>query len=214
MVCNNSVLDLVFVVDSSGSIEEANPTDGSFDNYELLKTFVSNIIGLLDIGEDKVRVGLVRFSNFVNSEFYLNTTFVKSELQNRVLNMDFIGGTTNTSGALREMRLHQFVEVNGDRPDVPNVAVIITDGASNEDQDQTIPEAQLAHEAGIQIISVGITDKINRTELEQISSPPQELGKNYFVSDDFMSLNVEVKNAFVTETCSSVAGKFLLMGRM
>ena len=121
--------------------------------------------------------------------------------------MGFIGGTTNTSGALREMRLHQFVEANGDRPDVPNVAIVITDGASTEDQNQTIPEAQLAHEAGIQIISVGITDKINVTELEQISSPPQELGKNYFISDDFMSLDVEVKDAVVTETCSAVAGK-------
>ncbi len=52
--------DLVFVVDSSGSIQDKNPPDNSFDNWELTLQFIANFINQLNIGIDDVRVGLVR----------------------------------------------------------------------------------------------------------------------------------------------------------
>ena len=41
------------------------------------------------------------------------------------------GGMTNTAAALRHLRTNMLTEANGDRHNVTNFAVIITDGASN-----------------------------------------------------------------------------------
>ena len=47
-----------------------------------------------------------------------------------ILSFPYTGGSTNTAAAL-ETILDMFTEENGDRPDVPNYAVIITDGESD-----------------------------------------------------------------------------------
>ena len=53
------------------------------------------------------------------------------------------------------VRTEGFTEANGDQPGVPNIIVIFTDGNSNINELQTIPEALLAKKAGIHIIVVG-----------------------------------------------------------
>ena len=52
-----------------------------YDNWELLKSFVSGMVEILDIGENRVRVGLVNFSNTITSVFHLNTTYDKTEIK-------------------------------------------------------------------------------------------------------------------------------------
>ena len=58
------------------------------------------------------------------------------------------GGTTNTPEAIRLMYEQQFIEIRGDRPTVPNIGVIITDGRSNVNPDDTIPNAVQAQALG------------------------------------------------------------------
>ena len=54
-----------------------------------------------------------------------------------------------------------FTVINGDRPDVVDVAICITDGNSTWERDQTIPQAVIAHNRNITTFSVGITDDID-----------------------------------------------------
>ena len=44
------------------------------------------------------------------------------------LSMPYLEGTTNTAAAIANMRDAMFTNENGDRDDVPNVAVVMTDG--------------------------------------------------------------------------------------
>ena len=37
------MVDLCVVLDSSGSIKDRNPTDGSYDNWELILSFVKGV---------------------------------------------------------------------------------------------------------------------------------------------------------------------------
>ena len=55
-----------------------------------------------------------------------------------------LSGATNTQEALELMRTQQF-STSADRAGVPNVAILITDGESTVQQDQTIPAAARAH---------------------------------------------------------------------
>jgi len=201
--CNSATVDLVFVVDSSGSIEEAGA-----GNWNLVLNFVNQVINQLNIGETQTRVAVTRFANIGESMFNLNTDYNKQSIQNRVIGISYVDGNTNTSGGIRDMHFNQFTEPNGDRLGVPNVAIIITDGVSTYDKARTIPDAIDARNNGIKIISVGITNAIDENELRQMSSMPQEEGRNYFRSADFNQLDTIV-DAIVAETCTVVSSEFL-----
>ena len=47
-------------------------------------------------------------------------------------NLRFSGGTTNTASALRLLRDEMFTPERGDRPDNINVAILLTDGKSDD----------------------------------------------------------------------------------
>ena len=84
----------------------------------------------------------------------------------------YIEGFTNTSGGLRLMRTVQFTPERGDRPDAPNVAVVITDATSNKDQNLTIPEAFAAQAAGVAVFPIGFTNemKVRKREILKIEN--------------------------------------------
>ena len=48
------------------------------------------------------------------------------------------------------------VPLLGDRPGVPNVGLVLTDGESNVNKEDTIPEANAARQEGIILFAVGI----------------------------------------------------------
>ena len=66
--------------------------------------------------------------------------------------MPFLDANTNTSGGLYVMMTQVFNVTNGDRPDVPDTAIVITDGRSTYDSNLTVPYAQEAKRRGIRII--------------------------------------------------------------
>ncbi|XP_059165060.1 uncharacterized protein LOC131947776 [Physella acuta] len=69
------------------------------------------------------------------------------------------------------MRTTMFSPEHGDRPNVPNIAVVITDGQSNRNSERTIPEADAAKAQGIQIYAIGVGAGITE-ELNRIASTP------------------------------------------
>jgi len=60
-------------------------------------------------------------------------------------------GWTNTYDGLRRMRTELFSPDNGARPEVPHIAIVITDGHATREVHRTLPEAQRSWEAGIQV---------------------------------------------------------------
>jgi len=70
----------------------------------------------------------------------------------------------------RTLREVTFNVSNGDRPNVPDVAIVITDGKSNVFPEQTITEARNLKAAGVRVLVIGITSSINVTELQTIAS--------------------------------------------
>ena len=84
------------------------------------------------------------------------------------------------------MRQDIFTESRGDRPDVPNFCIIITDGNSNINVEQTLPEAIVSRVEGIHIIVVAIGTMVNMIELEGMASLPVD--KNIFMVERISSL--------------------------
>ena len=59
------------------------------------------------------------------------------------------------------------------------------------------------------LISVGITDLIDKDLLRELSSSPQQEGVNYFTAADFSALD-EIRQTVVSQTCGvlDTVGKF------
>ena len=200
-VCEANV-DIGFVIDGSGSIRDANPADRSFDNWNLLLTFVSSIIGELPFGLSRTRVGAVIFSDRGQLLFALNRYDRAEDAQQAILSTPYPGANTNTSGGLYVARTQLFNTNNGDRSDVTNLLIILTDGKSTFDNQLTIPYARDIRAEGTQMIAIGITNSVDEDELKELSSEPQIINQNYFTSADFRELE-NILEGLLRQACIS-----------
>lgn len=141
---------MVIALDSSGSIGR--------ENYYTMLDFTKELVASLNIGRQHTLVGLETFSNGVEVKFNLNDFQNKLDVVNAI-SFPYNGGTTNTAEALNIMTEAQFSPQGGDRSQIRNVGIIITDGESN-DRVSTFAKAVEARNQGIDLIAVGINIKV------------------------------------------------------
>lgn len=92
----------------------------------------------------------------------------------------------------------------GDRPSVPNVAIVITDGVSTTNHMWTLPEAARLQSVSL-VYAVGITNQIDITELSMLSSPPHALNITYWLLNNYGDLEMfTVIGAILNELCAGV----------
>ena len=161
----NTQIDLVLVLDASGSIGGTN--------FNKMLSFVEDMIMYLEVDNGKVRIGLVTFSNGERVWFHLDRYKTRIEMIERLKQITYPGGTTNTGAALRYVHNVMFSSSHDRRPNVMNVAVVITDGESNNPR-ETFREAMAMKKKGIVSVSVGIGNWLSEYELEAIASYPYE----------------------------------------
>ena len=156
-------LDIIFVLDASGSIGPSN--------FARVKGTVEDITSALTIGPDKTRVAVMVFSTPANLIFNLNSYTEKDSLIEAIRNIEYTDGGTNTALALAVLRESAFSEILGVRHENEStrVAVVITDGHSN-DADATRREAELLRtSAKFRIYAIGIGGGIGVGELISIA---------------------------------------------
>ena len=203
-----SKVDLCFVVDSSGSIRDTNPPGGNPDNWQRQLEFIAALSNAFTIGPDDSRVGVVVFGDDARLQFPLNAYNNIGDLTQAISNIPFIGTTTNTPEALIVTRTQCFNPSSGDRSDVNNVAIIITDGVPFPDayRQPAIDEARALRNAGTIMVSVGITDFVDVAFLKEMSSSPQILNQNYFQVPNFDALT-QIQKTVVEGTCEAIEGE-------
>ena len=126
-------VDLVFLLDSSGSINKTASASGRYENWDLSLNFLKGIVDRVDVG-GRWRIGLVLFGNQARNHFFLNSFNNSADIKDAILRTPFLDQFTNTSGAIRTARTQQFVRARGDRPNAPNVILILTDGNPTKDE--------------------------------------------------------------------------------
>ena len=131
--CTGSA-DLVLVIDSSGSVGK--------HNFQHQLEFFQDFIQHLDIDRGHVRIALVIFSENVTVELYFSANQTQRSVSRAIQNAHFMYGSTNMVAALRTVKDDVFSGEHGDRPDVQNVCIFITDGVSNLNNLQTVPVAR------------------------------------------------------------------------
>ncbi|XP_076986208.1 collagen alpha-5(VI) chain [Tamandua tetradactyla] len=154
--CEDVKADIMFLVDSSGSI--------GTENFEKIKNFMKNLLARIQIGPDETRIGVVQFSTDPREEFQLNTYLTLKDISDAIERMPFMSQKTNTGQALAFVAQY-FTFPRGARPGVKKFLILITDGESRDDVRD--PAIQLQNK-DVTIFSVGLYGA-NRTQLEEIS---------------------------------------------
>jgi len=93
-------------------------------------------------------------------EFYLSDFTDATSVANAVRDLEYKAGGTRIDLALRMVRTDVFVTARGDRADVPNVLILVTDGAPYDISSAT-DEARRLMWYDVSIVAVGVADKVS-----------------------------------------------------
>ncbi|XP_058955872.1 cartilage matrix protein-like [Pocillopora verrucosa] len=175
-------IDLAVVLDVSGSIND--------ENISLAKKFAKTLLRRFRISRDNVRVSFVAYSESVKIYSTFEDDQEEEGLEQKVNNMFFEGSSTKTRKALSVLNNQLFVQKHGSRieeSDVRKVAVILTDGFSFIGPEVVKIGADALKKRRIEVFAIGITQRIGKEELTNLSSKPVE--NHFFRLNNDKSLN-------------------------
>eukprot|EP00076_Gallus_gallus_P023017 XP_015144635.1 collagen alpha-3(VI) chain isoform X7 [Gallus gallus] len=167
--------DVVFLIDSSDSVRS--------DGLAHIRDFISRIVQQLDVGPNKVRIGVVQFSNNVFPEFYLRTHKSKNAVLQAIRRLRLRGGyPVNAGKALDYVVKNYFIKSAGSRIEdgVPQHLVVIL---GDQSQDDVNRPANVISSTSIQPLGVGARN-VDRNQLQVITNDPGRV----LVVQDFTGL--------------------------
>lgn len=121
---------MAFVVDKTESV--------GLENFKLLKGFLLQLNNALTISPDATHTGIILFDEFpeVLNTFADSLYYSGEKVHQLIESMpDDLGSKTFIDRALKEADGTLFTEEGGDRPEFPNVLILLTDGKTNENSE-------------------------------------------------------------------------------
>uniref|UniRef100_A0A9J8D9Y9 Collagen, type XII, alpha 1a n=1 Tax=Cyprinus carpio carpio TaxID=630221 RepID=A0A9J8D9Y9_CYPCA len=185
----SAIADLVFLVDGSWSVGR--------ENFKFIRSLIWAMAGAFDIGEDKTRVAVVQYSSDTRTEFNLNQYYRRPDVLRAIKNLPYKGGNTMTGDAMDYLVKNTFTVGAGARKGYPKVAMIITDGKS---QDSVGEYAERLRNIGVEIFVLGIKGA-DEDELKEMASAPHS--KHIYNVPNFDMIN-QVQRELITQVCSGV----------
>jgi len=195
-ICND-IVDIVFIVDVSPSIEENGLNAGYFNLY--VKVFLVNYVRFLAVGLDKVRVGMVTFDETAQVVFPLtpNATEITAMINNVVYGGEGDGGEGDFGGGgeggggegggvdtrtIKQKHISTGLDLARTqvlgpgspmyRAEAVHLALLLTDGRPTAtDRWATMVSATELKKQGVFVQVVGVTSKVDLAELRHLASP-------------------------------------------
>lgn len=159
----SAAVELVFVLDASGSI--------GYKNFQKILELVIRTVKTLIIGPDGAQVAVIRFASDAEIIIHLTDHHNNEKLCKAIRAIRYTDGVTKTNKALNLLGSVCFQHA---RPGIPRVAVIVTDGCSDNPSATKIAADQVRNEVqGIEIFAAGIGNFVEN-ELKVIANQPSE----------------------------------------
>uniref|UniRef100_A0A3B5MCC8 VWFA domain-containing protein n=1 Tax=Xiphophorus couchianus TaxID=32473 RepID=A0A3B5MCC8_9TELE len=178
--------DVVFLIDGS---------DGVGREFAIIQEFIRRVVESLNVGENKIRIGVVQYGDSAKADMHLNTYTTKEGVLNGIREMRQIGGRQRNLGqALQFLSQNVMIPARGSRKQegVPQFAIVVSSRPSTDDITR---QASSLKQSGVISFSIG-TREINPTELKVVSYVP-----NFsFTVDDLPGLYIVQENLINTIT--------------
>ncbi|CAN2389124.1 Collagen type VI alpha 3 [Pristimantis euphronides] len=154
--------DVVFLIDGS---------DAAISGFPSLRTFIQRVVEYLDVGQDKVRIAVVQYSNNARPTFLLNAYSDKQDVIRAIQSMSPIRGSQlNIGAALDYVTRSVFTQSAGSRAEdgVPQFLVLLTTGKSRDDVRRPATSLKTT---GVVPYAIG-AGSADRAELQYIALTP------------------------------------------
>ena len=182
--------DVVFVIDTSGSIGAAH--------FQLIREFTANVTTEIISRSPSSAVGVILFSGGANIEFNLTAHTSLNSLLSAINELPYDGANTNTAGALTLLLQTAQNGELGLRNNSFNSAIVITDGQSNNPT-ATISAANALHALNkFDVYAVGI-ENAYMSELQEIASSPEFVFFTRFFNSDGLQ---QLKDELLSHLCN------------
>ena len=119
------------------------------------------------VGVNQTRFGAVTFSTTASLRFTLDQFTDINGYTSAINSFPTPSGQTNIADAFRVTR-NQLLGMSGDRPDIPNVCILFSDGLSTREINETLNEVDQTRPF-CTIISVSIGNLTDKSELMMIA---------------------------------------------
>ncbi|OZC11433.1 zona pellucida-like domain protein [Onchocerca flexuosa] len=106
----------------------------------------------------------------------------------------YLSGATNTGAALKFVLERGFQDARGG--EIPKVAVVVTDGQS---QDSVAEEAQRLRDAHVMLYAIGVTNLVNVHQLHQIAGNPSRV----LTVESFDELSRNLADSLTWDMCKT-----------
>ncbi|XP_013401673.1 ZP domain-containing protein-like [Lingula anatina] len=181
--------DIIFILDGSGSVDSPD--------FAKQLQFIKSLVRKFDVGPNAVQVGVLQYSDYAVQELNLNTHSTEAAILAAVDRIRQMGDGTNTALALSTVRTSSFTAARGDRPNVPNLVIVMTDGRSN-DMAATAREANKLRNIA-SVFAIGVGSNVNTAELKAMATDPDS--KFVFTVTDFSALS-NIETQLATDACA------------
>ena len=142
-------LDLVFLFHTSDNIDD--------EGWERYKLFMNDVVSGANIDSGDVQVGAVVYNYQVAWTFPLNQYRTTSSLARAIDGLPLKTDRYANLGMGMDLVGSMFTDRGGDRPDVPNAVIVITDADANLNNERIAASAQkLKTESQARIYTAGI----------------------------------------------------------
>lgn len=192
--CEAQGMDLAFAIDRTRSV--------GIDNYKLVKGFLLQLTDALTIGPEETHTGLIVFakqahviSTFADSGFY-----DKENLYHLIYNLSGEKGSFGLrlfiDRALKKANEELFTDRGGDRPEFPNVLILLSAGKTNPESKSFSATIPLLQKKGVKIIAIGVGNYEEfEGQLEEIA------GEDVYTVNSFKQLS-DLFAGILEATCS------------
>ena len=186
---DNSFQDVVFVIDTSGSIGSSR--------FQLIREFTANITAELIHNSPRSAVGVISFGTRPRLEFNLQAHTNLSALLSAINLLPYRRGFTYTNLALSLLLSTARNGELGLRNDSSKVAIIVTDGGSTTPSLTESAADELHNSSIFDVFAVGV-DRADQDELQRIASSSELV----FNATDFSSTGLkQIKDIILPQLC-------------
>ncbi|XP_060768780.1 integrin alpha-X-like isoform X2 [Neoarius graeffei] len=148
----------------------------------------------------RAQVAVAKFSSRASAVFQFENFAADRNADHLMSGITHSKGNTHTPSAIRFVLEEMFQEKVGMRNNSQKLLVVVTDGKSNDQNDNFSSVIALANERGVTRFAIGVGKEYSREELEQIATKPRYV----FETPSFSSLSSIVSQ--LTERIFSIEG--------
>ncbi|XP_022609737.1 collagen alpha-1(XXI) chain-like [Seriola dumerili] len=185
--CSTAVNDLVYIVDGSWSV--------GFSDFDTAKQWLINITSQFDISSHYTQVAVIQYSDTPRLEISLGRHQGGADLIQAIQSITYLGGNTQTGRAIKFAVDHVFPSSQRVSQVKNRIAVVVTDGKS---QDDVVDASMEARAQGITVFAVGVGNEITTSELVSIANKPSSTYVLY--AEDYTTID-RIRDSMEQKLC-------------